>query len=98
MRISRLSIILILIAILSWTGYSLIRQKWAMESEIANLSDTTKKLSTENQSIQNGISYYEHPENILKEARKQFPYKTPGERVLIVVPSTTSTTATSTKK
>ena len=97
MKSSRLAVIVVLIALLSWTGYSLIRQKWAVEKEVANISESVKKLDTENKSIQQGITYFERPENLLKEAQSRFNYKKEGEHLLIVVPGT-ATTTTSTKK
>lgn len=54
-------------------------------------------LKKDNQQTEKEIQYYENPENRLKEARSQFNFKEPGERLLIVVPTvTTATTSTST--
>lgn len=97
MNSSRLVIILVLVALLSWTGYSLIRQKWEVEKESAIVSEAVNKLNTENKYIQANINYFEHPENLVKEAQSRFNYKKEGEKLMIVVPDTVSS-ATSTKK
>ena len=97
-KLPRMLTIMVLVALLSWLGYSLIRQKWAVEKEVTTFSEAAKKLETENASIKNGITYFGRPENLLKEAQSRFNYKKEGERLLIVVPGVATTTATSTKK
>lgn len=97
MSSSRLVIIIVLIALLTWTGYSLIRQKWEIEKESAIVSEAVNKLNTENKSIQADVNYFGHPENLVKEAQSRFNYKKDGEKLMIVVPEAASTT-TSTKQ
>ncbi|MCX6788611.1 MAG: septum formation initiator family protein [bacterium] len=98
MKILKLSILFLGIAILLWTGYSLIQQKRAIEREIRGLSDVAKKLTDENKSVEGGIAYFGRTENLIKESRSKFNLKVEGEQMFIVVPDDSSTTATSTKK
>ncbi len=95
MRFLKLSFIAALVAILTWVGYSLVQQKNKIHEEILNLSEATKKLNSENASLQNSIKYFELPENLIKESKARFNYKNNGEQMIIVVPETSSTASSS---
>lgn len=95
MRFLKLSLIAVLVAILVWAGYSLVRQKNEVNKEILNLSEATKKIGNENASLQNSIKYLELPENLVKESKARFNYKNNGEQMIIVVPEATDTATSS---
>jgi len=55
----------------------------------AKLSSIALELRTveeENTKLQADISYYANPDNLEKELRARFNYKSPGEELIIVVP------------
>ena len=90
--------VLALVGILTWGGYILLQQKRSLEEEVSDLRETVDKFEEENDSIRADIEYYEDPENLLKKTR-EFNYKEPGERLLILVPEESTTTeATSTSQ
>lgn len=52
-------------------------------------------LKEEGASLEKELDYYANPLNIEKELRARFNYKLPGERTIILVPSSTSSSAAS---
>ena len=62
-----------------------------MEKQVQELNVSLKTLADENQSLVSVIDYFKNPENLLKELKSQFNYKETGEKLIIVVPSGTST-------
>lgn len=98
MNIVKTAILLVLVALVGYTGYTLVRERSVAAKEAANLAEIANKLSDENAKLESDIEYYKRPENLLKASKAQFNYKANGEQMIIVVPDTTSTTATSAKK
>ncbi len=90
-------ILIALVALLGYTGYTLVRERNNVVNETANLAETAKKLSDENAKLQDDIEYYKRPENLLKASKAQFNYKAEGEQMIIVVPDTSTGTPTSTR-
>lgn len=86
----------VVILLLGWGMYRLVDQRSQIKEEIADLQSRYDALKKENEETEQDIRYYENPENRLKEARAQFNFKAPGENLLIVVPTITATTSTST--
>ena len=65
-----------------------------------SMSDMESRLVAAKQQeadLQAQMKYLGNPANLEKELRAQFNYKKPGETMMIIVPSGTSTTATSTR-
>ncbi len=98
MNVIKPIVLIALVALLGYTGYTLVHERNNVVKETANLADVVKKLSDENAKLQSDIEYYKRPENLLKASRAQFNYKAEGEQMIIVVPDTASTSASSTKK
>ncbi len=92
MNIQRWAIILVLVALLGVTGYTLLEQRNGAVAEIGELSAAVKKLSDENDGLKRDIEYYKNPANLLKVSKARFNYKADGEQMIIVVPETASTT------
>lgn len=92
------AVLIILVAIVLYAGYTLFREKQKMGREITNVSEAVKKLKEENEKLRSDIEYYKLSENLLKASKARFNYTKEGERMIIVVPSTSSTSASSTKK
>jgi cell division protein FtsB len=82
----------LIILLLGWGMYRLVDQRSKINSEIADLQSKFDALKKDNEKTEQDVRYYENPENRLKEARAQFNFKSPGENLLIVVPTITTTT------
>ncbi|MFA6407329.1 MAG: septum formation initiator family protein [Candidatus Paceibacterota bacterium] len=93
MRFIKPIIILIIVIILGYGIYSLVRERNAIEKEMQQLADTAQKLNVENAEYQAKISQYKRPENLLKLSREQFNYRREGEKMIIVVPGNASTSS-----
>lgn len=61
------------------------RRKEAAAKLSAVAAELTAVLE-ENKKLQADISYYANPNNLEKELRARFNYKSPGEELIIVVP------------
>ena len=79
------------IILLGWGIYNLVIEKQDLEKQVQELNVSLKTLADENQSLVSIIDYFRNPENLLKELKSQFNYKETGEKLIIVVPSGTST-------
>ncbi|MDP3725027.1 MAG: septum formation initiator family protein [Nanoarchaeota archaeon] len=55
-----------------------------LKAELSGLLEENKKLKEE-------ARYFEDEENLLKEAKSQFNYRAPDEKLIIIVPKSTST-------
>jgi cell division protein FtsB len=86
-----LSVFLILIGV---QVYSFVAQEWSLGSQLADVQASLTKAQAQETSLQEENQYLSNPENLEKELRERFNYKKPGETMVIIVPSTTSTTST----
>ncbi len=78
------------------TGMYALREKRAViDVEVAELKTKYEALKREKKSVEEKIEYYESAENRLKEAKSQFNFREPGEKLIILVPKQVTSTATS---
>ena len=56
-----------------------------LKAELHTLQGEQKKFTSR-------IEYLAHPENLIKEIKSQFNYRTPDEKLILIVPDTTTTT------
>jgi len=61
-----------------------------LKAEVNDLSAELKVIEDENQDLSSKIEFFKEPENLLKELKSQFNYRKEGEEMIIVVPSTSS--------
>ena len=87
----RFVILLIVISLMSGGVYTLLNERRGVQKRATELRETLKKINTENQSLQKDIEYYGYEENLLKEAKAQFNYRAPGEKLFILIGEATST-------
>jgi len=88
-----------IIAILSILLVFLVVQIWYFYSRGDSIADTLieaqKKLDaakTDYESLKADADYYSQTANIEKELRARFNYKLPGENMIVVVPTSTTST------
>jgi cell division protein FtsB len=93
MNYLRFVIVVALVALISYTGYNFLQQHNEIKREIVDLSSVTNKLKAENAELEKNIEYYSLPENVLKASKAQFNYRNEGEQMIIVIPSSSSSTS-----
>lgn len=89
--------ILITIAVIGAVGFGLYRlssEKTTLEKEVAELKNKEDILTKENRNLQVRLEYLKIPENLIKEAKARFNYRAPGEKLIILVPSASTTVPT----
>lgn len=57
-----------------------------LKVEFSLLSEKVENLKKENSLLQADLEYFKEPANLEKELRNRFNYKSPGEKMIIVVP------------
>ncbi len=95
--------ILFVIVVLLLVGglVGLENSKRGLEAHTGTMEQQLKELEDQNHELQNKIEYYQNPQNLVNELKSQTNYVAPGEKLIIVVPGLSSSTAsssTSTKK
>ena len=66
--------------------YFIFRERNHLKADLGDLNSRLQALMKENANLQSEIQYFSYPENLEKELREKFNYKTPGEKMMIVVP------------
>ena len=81
--------IIIAIGITIATVMQLYRLQAERTKQTRELNDIVQQLgliSAENKRLEEEIQYYKNPANLEREARTQFDYASPGEKLIIIVP------------
>ena len=82
------TIIFVMIIILLGTGiYKLWLQNKELEGQVDEFNAILYEIQNENRQLEDRISYFQNPENLLKEIKSQFNYREQGEEMIIIVPS-----------
>ncbi|MEK7464198.1 MAG: hypothetical protein AAB617_00250 [Patescibacteria group bacterium] len=81
----------LVLSVLGWGLFNLIRDKNMLNAQLNDASKVLSDLETENKNLSAKIEYFKIPENLVKELKSQFNYHESGEKLIIVVPSATST-------
>ena len=66
--------------------YKLENKKADLQAEFFKVKKQVDILASENVLLEKNIVYFQNPKNLEKEARAQFNYALPGEKLIIVVP------------
>ena len=81
-----LSMLVLALLAIGYQFLNLYRQYGFLESDTGRLTEESRKLEKENRKLNNDLSYFADPANLVKELRSKFNYKKPGEKMIIVVP------------
>lgn len=98
MSFPRIAFLLCTVALIGWGLYTLGGERRAAEESLHTVQSTVQKIHDENQSLTAEIEYLSRPENLLKESRSQFNYRQEGEKLVIIVPESTTTLPNTLKK
>ncbi|HPW34696.1 MAG TPA: hypothetical protein PK367_02995 [Candidatus Paceibacterota bacterium] len=64
----------------------MISESKSLSSENSKLSDRLNALALDNKKIFEDVAYYANPKNLEKILREKFNYRSPSEKMIIVVP------------
>lgn len=86
MRFALILVLLVAIGLLGYKAYDFYLQKKVIEEKYAELESRAQELEKSNEKIKKDLEYYSLEANLEKEAKSQFNYKLPDEKMIIVVP------------
>jgi cell division protein FtsL len=98
MKIIILTIIIIFICFILYEVYIYYNKLQDKKAEYENLKQKLDRVKKTYNELNSKLNYFSNNENLLKELRKEFNYKLPDEKFLILVPPKESSTETSTIK
>lgn len=94
MKIFLVAISILLVTALSFELYSLWVRNRAATSDLQQAQKKLQEVKIDQDRLQAELNYLANPMNLEKEVRSRFNLKLPGEKAVIIVPKTTSTTST----
>lgn len=87
----RVIIVVVIVVVMGLGIYGLVNEKSGLEEEVAELRTKFEGLEGESRELTLRISYFENPENLLKEIKSRFNYREEGEELIIIVPNKSAT-------
>ena len=94
MKIAAIVVLSLFLIVLGAQVFSFVGQEWSLGGQLADVQANLTKAQVQETSLQEEVRYLSNPANLEKELRARFNYKKPGETMVIIVPSATSTTST----
>ena len=91
MKIWQIAVIFALIGAVGFGLYRLSSEKKGLEKTVAELKTKENDLTKENKNLEARLEYLKIPENLIKEAKARFNYRAPGEKLIILFPSASTT-------
>ena len=95
MKIAAIIGLSIIFVILGIQAFSFVRQVNQLSAAYASAKDELTKAQAQETSLQDEEQYLANPANLEKELRARFNYVNPGEKMIIIVPSSTLLSASS---
>ena len=86
-----LSALLVFFAVQVWYFYE---RGEAANHAAEQLGAELKKAQNDHDSLNEDYMYYQNEANLEKELRSRFNYRAPGEKMIVIVPATTTPTTT----
>ena len=90
MKLLLAAILFIFVAFLGIQTYSFLKQSREVYEEYTRLTGQLKQAEAEYERLRAELEYYLRPENLEKELRARFNYRAPDEKLIIIVPTTSS--------
>ena len=85
-KILTYAISLLVVTYLGYQVYILQSERIAIKGEFDEIQGQYSKLQSDNERLQGDIEYLLDPHNLEKELRARFNYRSPNEKLIIVVP------------
>lgn len=95
MKIFLVAISILLVSALSFELYSLWVRSRAASNELEQAQKKLQEVKIDQGKLQAELNYLANPMNLEKEVRSRFNLKLPGEKAVIIIPKTITTTPTS---
>jgi len=95
MKIAAVAVLSLLLIVLGVQVFTFVRQEGQLGGQLADVQANLTKAQQQEADLQQETQYLANPVNLMKELRERYNYKKPGETMVIIVP-TASTTVTST--
>lgn len=92
MRIVLAVILSLFLAFLLYQTWSFAGREGAAAQEAVSVQAELKKAQADLSGLQSDYQFLQDPDNLEKELRARFNYKAPGEKMIIIVPTASSTT------
>ncbi len=92
MKLGGIIILSILILFLGSQIYSFMGREGDAEKSYSDYQVKLDKAKIDEKKFQDELNYYSNKANLEKELRKQFDYKSPGEKLIIIIPKNQSST------
>ena len=92
MKLWQIIVLVALAGFISVGIYTLRQEEKVLGAEAEKLKAELHTLQDEQEEFASRIEYLAHPENLIKEIKSQFNYRTPDEKLILIVPDTTTTT------
>jgi hypothetical protein len=89
MSFKLLVVIVLLLAAVAFFGAEIfltLRESKVLATKNVGLVSEIEFLNNDKQKVTNDINYYADPTNLAKLLREKFNYKSPGEKMMIIVP------------
>jgi cell division protein FtsB len=77
------------IAVLGWQFFNLYQQYSYLKESSDKQASEIASLKKENSDLNSDIQYFSNPANLEKELKSNSNYKNPGEKMIIIVSTTT---------
>lgn len=90
MRLFALIFLSLLLILMVYETFSLLSQKSDVAKKYEELQSDLAQTKADQERLKTEINYLSNPSNLEKELRLRFNLKKPGEKMIIVVPATTS--------
>ena len=90
MKIILLMLLAVVVLVLGAQIYSFLGREGELKADFAEIKAKLDRATTDQEKFQAELDYYLNPVNLEKELRARFNYKRPGEKLIIIVPRSTS--------
>jgi cell division protein FtsB len=92
MKLFGIAALLLLLVLLGGQMYTSSREQALLQEQVRALQERVEKARGEQEKLQRELEYFSQPDNIEKELRARFNYNRQGEKVIIIVPPSQSST------
>lgn len=86
LRIAIISILIIFVAAVGFQVSVLFREETKLKTELSQMKSKSDSFIKENSELESQVNFLSRWENLEKELRAKFNYKSIGEKMMILVP------------
>ena len=96
MRLVVLTVIIIFLCFLIYEAYVYFNQFKEKQAEYNDINQKVQNAQKTFNDLKSELNYYSQTENLIKELKKQFNYKLPFEKLMILIPESSEVNQTAT--